>query len=186
MKNYNFIIMVLALFLSFSLMSTRVQGAQDVEVVGHIAAIPCERNPKTICPDILILPRAHIEVYRFGGEKAASVDVPEQSGKDPKSDFSIHLAPDSYLFYIENKLNKQKTLFGPFEIPQEAKKIEVSFMLYSSYPDAKTPPREREMCFQKKIIESADASIKPAFDLFPEMECNLMMRDVLIPVRLPQ
>jgi len=40
--------------------------------------------------------------------------------------------------------------------------------------------------FRKQIIESADASIKPAFDLFPEMECNLMMRDLIVPLRLPQ
>jgi len=161
------------------------QTPGSVEVVGTVSNIPCARNSKEFCPDILILPRARIDVYRLGGERVATVEIPEESDTKSSSDFSLHLAPNHYLFDIQNELNKQEAIFGPVDLTGGIKKIDVHFTLYDSIPEPKVPQFEREICYQQTILALSDPSSGPALNFALEMECIASLTDALIPASPP-
>jgi len=160
---------ILALFICPS--SPKGESLRSVDIEGFVHAFPCERNAKKPCIDLFIYPKVHIEVHRFGGDKVATVDLPENAQYPSQPTFSLKLSPDKYLFYIENLLNGQIATFGPVTIEEDAKKMRLDFRMYNSHHSVDADKDELEICFKKNIVEFVNPSIGPSTSL--EVMCYL-------------
>lgn len=145
-------------------------GTVDVE--GNVSAIPCLRNQTEACPMIFLFPKCKIEVYMLGGDKVETIELDSADALEMQkgSSFTLKLKPENYIFYIENKLNGQKTVFGPVEVTEDMNKMRLNFAMYNSFPNTNSVTGDREIC-----LTSGSG-----------MNCNVITRDTgLVINRIP-
>ena len=143
---------------------TNSDGTVDVE--GYISADPCKRNQTEPCPAILLFPKSKTEVYVLGGEKVETIDLESADALEMQKGpgFALKLKPESYLFYIENKLNGQKSIFGPVEITEEMNRLRLDFTMYNSFVGTNGVVGDREICLKSGR----------------EMNCNAVTQEGLV------
>jgi hypothetical protein len=163
----------LASFIFFAPLAFGLQSIEGstVRLDVSVTASPCKRNPDH-CILIFVYPRAHIEVYRYGGEQVGSADTAESP--DAEEDISFNLsAGEKYIFFIKNKVNGQQAVFGPMQIREDVRRMKIDFTMYNSNLVPKAILDDREICSKSEILEFSDHSGEPQLSLYPKMQCIL-------------